>query len=167
MIRDLTVHEAMPGHYLQLAHSNQFRAPTLVPPFSSGTFIEGWAVYCEQMMAEQSYGGPEVKMQQLKMRLRVICNAILDQGIHAGNMSEQEAMDLMTKEGFQQEGEAVAKWKRARLTSAQLSTYFVGVTEHLDLRERAKARDGSAFDLKKYNDTVLPSVAPRSNTCAN
>ncbi len=71
MIRDLTVHEAMPGHYLQLAHANEFRAPTLVRAiFQSGTFIEGWAVYCEQMMAEQGYGGPEVKMQQLKMRLR-------------------------------------------------------------------------------------------------
>ncbi len=161
MIRDLTVHEAMPGHYLQLAHSNEFRAPALVRAiFQSGTFVEGWAVYCEQLMAEQGYGGPEVKMQQLKMRLRVICNAILDQGIHAKNMSEKEAMDLMMKEGFQQEGEAVAKWKRARLSSAQLSTYFVGVTEHLDLRDRAKARDGTAFNLKKYNDTVLSFGSP-------
>ena len=161
MVRDLTVHEAMPGHYLQLAHSNEFRAPTLVRAiFRSGTFIEGWAVYCEQIMAEQGYGGPEVKMQQLKMRLRVICNAILDQGIHAGNMSEQEAMDLMMKEGYQQEGEAVAKWKRARLTSAQLSTYFVGVSEHLDLRDKAKAKAGAAFDQKKYNDQVISYGSP-------
>ena len=161
MIRDLTVHEAMPGHYLQLAHANEFRAPTLVRAiFQSGTFIEGWAVYCEQMMAEQSYGGPEVKMQQLKMRLRAIANAILDQSIHAGNMSEQEAMDLMTKEAFQQEGEAVAKWKRARLTSAQLSTYFVGVSEHLDLRDSAKKKAGPLFDQKKYNDQVISYGSP-------
>jgi uncharacterized protein (DUF885 family) len=161
MIRDLTVHEAMPGHYLQLAHSNEFKAPTLVRAiFQSGTFIEGWAVYSEQMMAEAGYGGPEVKMQQLKMRLRVICNAIIDQSIHAGNMSEQEALDVMMKEGFQQEGEAVAKWKRARLSSSQLSTYFVGVTEHLAMREQAKARDGAKFDLKKYNDTVLSYGSP-------
>jgi uncharacterized protein (DUF885 family) len=161
MIRDLTVHEAMPGHYLQLAHANEFRAPTLVRAiFQSGTFIEGWAVYCEQMMAEQSYGGPEVKMQQLKMRLRAIANAILDQSIHAGNMSEQEAMDLMTKEAFQQEGEAVAKWKRARLTSTQLSTYFVGVSEHLDLRDKAKAKAGASFDQKKYNDQVISYGSP-------
>jgi uncharacterized protein (DUF885 family) len=161
MIRDLTVHEAMPGHYLQLAHSNEFKAPTLVRAiFQSGTFIEGWAVYAEQFMAENGYGGPEVKMQQLKMRLRVICNAIIDQSIHAGNMSEQEALDVMMKEGFQQEGEAVAKWKRARLSSSQLSTYFVGVTEHLALREQAKARDGAKFDLKKYNDTVLSYGSP-------
>jgi uncharacterized protein (DUF885 family) len=161
MVRDLTVHEAMPGHYLQLAHANQFRAPTLVRAiFQSGTFVEGWAVYTEQVMAEAGYGGPEVKMEQLKMRLRVICNAIIDQSIHAGNMSEQEALDVMMKEGFQQEGEAVAKWKRARLSSSQLSTYFVGVTEHLALREQARARDGAKFDLKKYNDTVISFGSP-------
>src|SRR6266699_1770930 len=161
MIRDLTVHEAMPGHYLQLARANEFRAPTLVRAiFQSGSFIEGWAVYCEQMMAEQGYGGPEVKMQQLKMRLRAICNAILDQHIHARNMSEQEAMDLMIKEGYQQEGEAVAKWKRARLTSTQLSTYFVGVTEHLDLRAAAEKKLGKDFDLKKYNDQVISYGSP-------
>ena len=161
MIRDLTVHEAMPGHFLQLARANEFHAPTFVRAiFQSGTFVEGWAVYCEQVMAEQGYGGPEVKMQQLKMRLRAICNAVLDQSIHAGNMSEQQAMDLMMKEGYQQEGEAVAKWKRARLTSAQLSTYFVGVTEHLDLRGRAKAKAGASFDQKKYNDQVISYGSP-------
>ncbi|PYL31952.1 MAG: DUF885 domain-containing protein, partial [Verrucomicrobia bacterium] len=160
-IRDLTVHEAMPGHYLQLAHSNEFKAPTLVRAiFQSGTFIEGWAVYCEQMMAEQGYGGPEVKMQQLKMRLRAIANAILDQSIHAGNMTEQQAMDLMTTATFQEQGEATLKWKRARLTSAQLSTYFVGVSEHLDLRAAAQRKFGKDFDLKKYNDQVISYGSP-------
>jgi len=161
MVRDLTVHEAMPGHYLQLSHANEFHAPTLVRAiFQSGTFIEGWAVYCEQMMAEQGYGGPEVKMQQLKMRLRAICNSILDQSIHAGKMTEEEAMDLMMKEAYQQEGEAVAKWKRARLTSAQLSTYFVGVSEHLDLREAARKKLGRNFNLMRYNDRVISYGSP-------
>src|SRR2546421_5008802 len=161
MIRDLTVHEAMPGHFLQLAHANEFHAPTLVRAiFQSGPFIEGWAVYCEQVMAEQGYGGPEVKMQQLKMRLRAIANAVLDQSIHAGNMSEQQAMDLMMKETFQEEGEAVAKWKRARLSSAQLSTYFVGVSEHLDLRAAAQQKFGKDFDLRKYNDQVISYGSP-------
>ncbi|MFL6528279.1 MAG: DUF885 domain-containing protein, partial [Chthoniobacterales bacterium] len=161
MVHDLVVHEAMPGHYLQLAHSNEFHAPTLVRAiFQSGSFIEGWAVYTEQVMAEQGFGGPEVKMQQLKMRLRVICNAIIDQSIHAGNMSEQEAISFMEKEGFQTEGEAVGKWKRARLTSSQLSTYFVGVTEHLAMREAAKQRDGARFDLKKYNDAAISFGSP-------
>jgi uncharacterized protein (DUF885 family) len=161
MIRDLTVHEAMPGHFLQLARANEFRAPTLVRAiFQSGAFVEGWAVYCEQVMAEQGYRGQEVKMQQLKMRLRAICNAVLDQSIHAGNMDEKEAMDLMMKEGYQQEGEAVAKWKRARLTSAQLSTYFVGATEHLDLRAAEQRKLGKDFNLKKYNDQVVSYGSP-------
>src|SRR5213075_1590618 len=137
--------------FLQLARANEFHAPTLVRAiFQSGSFIEGWAVYCEQVMAEQGYGGPEVKMQQLKMRLRAICNAILDQSIQAGNMTEKEAMDLMTKQGYQQEGKAVGKWKCARLTSAQLSTYFVGATEHLDLRAAEEKKLSNQFDLKKY-----------------
>src|SRR5258707_8984137 len=143
MIRDMNVHEAMPGPFLQLAHANEFRATSLIRViFRSGTFIEGWAVYCEQMMAEKGYGGPEVKMQQLKMRLRAIANAILDQSIHAGSLTEKEAMDLMMKETFQQEGEAVAKWKRARLTSAQLSPYLVGARDRLGLRSASKKKTG-------------------------
>src|SRR5438105_12702251 len=161
MVRDLTVHEAMPGHYLQLSHSNEVHAPTLVRVLlQSGTCVEGCQDYTEQVMAEQGYGGPEVKMQQLKMRLRAIANAILDQSIHAGNMTEQQALDLMMKETFQEEGEAVAKWKRARLTSAQLSTYFVGATEHLDLRAAEQKKLGKDFDLRKYNDQVISYGSP-------
>jgi uncharacterized protein (DUF885 family) len=128
--------------------------------FRSGSMIEGWAVYMEQAMAENGFGGPEVKMEQLKMRLRVIVNAIIDQSIHAGKMTEKEAIDLMEKEGFQQEGEAVAKWKRARITSAQLSTYFVGVSEWLDLRARAQAKAGKDFNAKKFNDEALSFGSP-------
>ena len=161
MLHDLTVHEAMPGHYLQLAHSNQFKAPTLVRAlYSSGTFVEGWAVYTERIMAEAGFGGPEVHMQQLKMRLRATINAIIDQKIHMGTMTEQEALDLMMKQGFQEEGEAVGKWKRARLTSTQLSTYFVGTIEHDDLRAAAEAKWGTSFNLKRYHDTVISFGSP-------
>src|SRR6185436_6941992 len=130
MLKDLTIHEAMPGHYLQLAHSHKFKAPTPIRAiFSSGVFVEGWATYAEQLMAEKGYGGAEVKMQQLKMRLRLIINAILDQKIHTAGMSEKEAIDLMMNAGFKEEGEAAGKWRRACLSSTQLSTYFVGNTE--------------------------------------
>ncbi len=161
MLYDLTVHEAMPGHYLQLAHANQFKAPTLVRAlFFSGLFAEGWAVYTERVMAEAGFGGPEVHMQQLKMRLRATINAIIDQKIHMGTMTEKEALDLMMKQGFQEEGEAVGKWKRARLTSTQLSTYFVGTIEQDDLRRDAEAKEGANFNLKRYHDTVLSFGTP-------
>lgn len=161
MLKNLTVHEAMPGHYLQIAHSNRFRAPTLVRAiFYSGSFVEGWAVYAEQLMSEHGYGGPEVKMQSLKMAVRGIINAIIDQKIHAGAMSEDEAMSLMMDEGFQEDGEAAGKWTRARLTSAQLSTYFVGAAEHNDIRDAWAARRGEITDWRAYHDKVLSYGSP-------
>jgi uncharacterized protein (DUF885 family) len=161
MLHDLTVHEAMPGHYLQLAHANQFHAPTLVRAvWMSGTFVEGWAVYAEQLMANAGFGGPEVKIQQLKMRLRVTINSILDQKIHTAGMTEKEALDLMMQCGFQEEGEAVGKWRRACQSSTQLSTYFVGAIEHDDMRAAAEKKEGAAFDLKRYHDRILSLGSP-------
>lgn len=161
MMRDLLVHEAMPGHYLQLAHSNQFQAPTLVRAvFQSGSFIEGWAVYAERVMAEAGFGGPETRIQQLKMRLRVLCNAILDQKIHMAGMTREQALDLMMRRGFQEEGEAVAKWQRAQLSYTQLATYLVGAFEHDDMRAAAEKKMGAAFNLKQYHDLVLSVGSP-------
>lgn len=164
MLHDLCVHEAMPGHYLQLAHANRFKAPTLVRSiWSSGTFVEGWAVYAERVMADAGFGGPEVRMQQLKMRLRAIINAIIDQKLHTAGMTEKEAMALMIERGFQEEGEAAGKWRRACQSSTQLSTYFVGAIEHDDLRataEKKAAASGVKFNLKRYHDTVLSFGSP-------
>jgi uncharacterized protein (DUF885 family) len=161
MMRDLLVHEAMPGHYLQLAHSNQFKAPTLVRAiFQSGSFIEGWAVYTERVMAEAGFGGPETRMQQLKMRLRVLCNAILDQKIHMAGMTKEQALELMMTRGFQEEGEAVAKWQRAQLSYTQLATYLVGAFEHDDMRAAAEKKLGAKFNLKEYHDLVLSVGSP-------
>jgi uncharacterized protein (DUF885 family) len=160
MLEDLTIHEAMPGHYLQLAHANQFHAPTKIRAiYSNGPFVEGWATYAEQVMAESGYGDPEVRMQQLKMRLRFIINSILDQKIHTAGMTEKEAMDLMMNEGFQEEGEAAGKWRRAILTSAQLSTYYVGNIEMNEIRAGWEKRHGKG-ELKKLHDTMLSYGSP-------
>jgi uncharacterized protein (DUF885 family) len=164
MLQNLTIHEAMPGHYLQLMHANKFKAPTMVRAvFGSGTFIEGWATYAEQFMAEKGYGGPELKMQQLKMRLRLIINAIIDQKIHTAGMTEREAMDMMMNDGFQEEGEAAGKWQRAILTSTQLSTYYVGNMEINGLRKAYEARNSGKVDMKTMHDLMLSfgSPAPR------
>ena len=161
MLQDLTVHEAIPGHYLQIAHSNRMQAPTLIRSiFYSGTFVEGWAVYAEQVMAEHGYGGARFKMQQLKMLTRAVINSILDQKIHAGSMTEQEAMDMMLQEGYQEDGEAAGKWIRAQLTSAQLSTYFVGIAEHNDLRRDWEAANGPIEDWRAYHDMVISYGSP-------
>ncbi|CAN5520835.1 DUF885 domain-containing protein [soil metagenome] len=161
MLQDLTIHEAMPGHYLQIMHSNKFKAPTMIRAlFGSGTFTEGWAVYAEQLMAEQGYGGAEVEMQQLKMKLRVIINSIIDQKIHTNRMTEKEAIAFMMNEGFQEEGEAAGKWKRAQLSSTQLSTYYVGSVEVNDLRKAYEAKHKGEIDLKKMHDEMLSFGSP-------
>lgn len=160
-LHDLTIHEAIPGHYLQLAHSNR-RSSTLRAVLASGPFIEGWAVYTEQMMADEGYygGDPLMKLIARKWYLRGIANALLDQSIHAGAMTRDEAMKLMIEDTFQEEREAAGKWIRAQLTSAQLPTYFVGYQEHADLRREVEKVWGDKFTLKKYHDTVLSFGSP-------
>jgi uncharacterized protein (DUF885 family) len=160
-IHNLSVHEAIPGHFLQLAHSNRY--PSLLRAvLSSGVFIEGWAVYTEQMLADEGYmnSDPLMKLITLKWYLRGIANAIIDQAIHAGGMSEEEAMRLMTVTTFQEEREAAGKWIRAQLTSTQLSTYFVGYQEHRDLRQEVEKIRGDGFSLKKYHDQVISYGSP-------
>ena len=134
MVQNLMAHEAMPGHVLQLAHARRFRGGTPVrAAFWSGSFVEGWAVYAEELMVRHGYPGEgnpgALRMQQLKMRLRTIINTILDVQLHCGELTEAGAMELMTGRGFQEEGEAAGKWRRAQLTATQLSTYYVGYTE--------------------------------------
>jgi uncharacterized protein (DUF885 family) len=157
MLAELTIHEAMPGHYLQLMHNNQF-ASKLRAVFASGPFVEGWAVYAEWVMAEHGFGGPKVVLQRQKMVLRLSANAILDHDIHAGTMDEKAALALMKDEAFQEDGEAVGKWKRARLSSAQLTTYFYGFTELLKLRRAAETRPG--FSERAYHDRLLSFGSP-------
>jgi uncharacterized protein (DUF885 family) len=157
MLAELTIHEAMPGHYLQLMHNNQF-ASKLRAVFASGPFVEGWAVYAEWMMAEHGFGGPRVRLQRQKMVLRLSANAILDHDIHAGTMDEQAALALMKNEAFQEDGEAVGKWKRARLSSAQLTTYFYGFTELLKLRKAVESQPG--FSERAYHDRLLSWGSP-------
>jgi uncharacterized protein (DUF885 family) len=165
MVHNLMVHEAMPGHYLQLQHSRRFSgsATELRAALGSGAFIEGWAVYAEELMAGLGYPGPgdprAVRMQQLKMQLRMIINAILDSRIHAHGMTEAEAMALMTGRGYQEEGEAAGKWRRALLTSAQLSTYYVGYTEVRDLAADLRAAD-PGLAPRGLHDRMLAHGSP-------
>jgi uncharacterized protein (DUF885 family) len=157
MLADLTVHEAMPGHFLQLAfgrgHPSKLRAV-----FASGPFYEGWAVYGEWVMAKHGFGGPKVRIQRQKMVLRLAVNALLDHGVHTGSMNEADALVLMMGEAFQEEGEAVGKWKRALLTSAQLTTYYYGFSEMMKLREANEKLP--AFTERTFHDAVLGHGSP-------
>lgn len=160
-IQDLTIHEGVPGHYLQLALSNRHPS-TLRSVLWSGPFVEGWGVYAEQMMIAEGYLGhdPLMKLINLKWYLRAVTNAIIDSAIHVDGMTRESAMNLMVEGGFQEEREAAGKWVRAQLTSAQLSTYFVGYQEHLGLRATMEKLWGDEFTLRRYHDQVLSYGSP-------
>lgn len=157
----LTIHEAMPGHFLQMAHANRYQGK-LRHLFQSGTFVEGWAVYTEWMMCEEGFqdDDPLLKLITLKWYLRDVTNAILDHAVHVDGISRSDAMQLMVESAFQEEREAAGKWTRAQLTSGQLSTYFVGYLEHVAMRREAEERWGDKFRLKDYHDRVLSYGSP-------
>ena len=145
MLVTLVIHEAVPGHYLQLAWAN--RSPSFVrAAFWSGVFAEGWAVYVTQVLMDLGYRAddPALLLVHWKLYLRVVTNALVDVGIHARGMTEEEAVGLMVEGGFQERSEAVKKYERARLTATQLSTYFVGSVAMWDLEEERRRRLAAA-----------------------
>ncbi|MCL1125699.1 DUF885 domain-containing protein [Shewanella surugensis] len=156
ILQILNIHEAIPGHYTQLVYANE--SPSLVKSlFGNGAMIEGWAVYAERMMLEQGYSDfePEMWLMYYKWHLRVICNTLLDYSIQVQGMSEEEAINLMTKEAFQQIAEAEGKWRRATLSQVQLTSYYAGYRGIYDLREDVKSLEETQFDLKAFHERFL------------
>lgn len=160
----LTIHEAMPGHYVQMQIANDVQPPPrrlLRSIYGNGPYIEGWAQYAEQMMLDSGFldHSPEMALTFAKEELRVIANAILDVRLQMLGMTDQEALDLMEKQTFQEKEEAQGKLQRAKLSSAQLPTYFAGWRGWLSVREDYKKAKGSAYNLTTFNDTALKQGA--------
>jgi uncharacterized protein (DUF885 family) len=163
-LRLLTIHEAVPGHYLQLAWSN--RCPSLARAvFGSGVFAEGWAVYVTQVMMDAGYGAGDraLLLNHWKYFLRAITNTLMDLRIHRGSMTEEEAMALMVEGGFQEHAEASEKWSRARLSSTQLCEYYLGSVEMTELQREARRRadaEGRPFEWRPFLESVLSHGTP-------
>jgi len=156
MLLILSIHEAYPGHYVQLEYAN--RHPSLIRRvLFSGVFAEGWAVYTEQMMLDQGFGNGNLplRLNQLKFYLRAVANAILDHKMHCAAMTDAQALKFLMEDVFQSEGEAVGKVIRAKQSSCQLSTYFVGRMAFYRLRQAVQREQGDRFDLGRYHEAVL------------
>lgn len=156
MMQILTLHEAYPGHYVQLEYAN--RNPSLVRRiFASGVYIEGWAVHMEQVMLDEGYGDGDLglRLLQLKWYLRAVANAILDNNMHSGDWNETQALRFMVDKAFQSEGEALGKVVRSKQSPCQLSTYFVGRTAMHRLRQKVQIAQGDKFALLPYHQAVL------------
>jgi uncharacterized protein (DUF885 family) len=125
--------------------------------FQSGPFVEGWAVYGEMTMLNEGYGNGDLRLRlmELKFYLRAVANAILDYKMHCTQITDEEAMEFLTADAFQSEGEAKLKLIRAKQSSTQLSTYFVGRMAHYRLRQQIERELGGQFDLGRYHEAVL------------
>ncbi|HME40074.1 MAG TPA: DUF885 domain-containing protein [Steroidobacteraceae bacterium] len=159
-MQHLTVHEAMPGHYVQAEYANQVQPRSrrlLRNIFGNGPYIEGWAVYSQQLMAEQGYLGdtPGYRLTLQKQLLRVLANTILDVRLQTMGMTDKQALDLMTKSTYQESEEANSKLQRAKLSSCQLPTYYAGYKGWLAVREHAQSKQGAAFSLKQFHESAL------------
>jgi uncharacterized protein (DUF885 family) len=156
ILQVLNMHEAIPGHYAQLVYAN--KSPSIVKSiFGNGAMVEGWAVYAERMMLESGYGNnePEMWLMYSKWNLRSVTNTILDYSVHVLGMTQEQAKDLLTKQAFQTQREAEEKWRRVQLTSVQLTSYFSGYSEIMELREQRRNALGSKFSLKQFHEQFL------------
>jgi uncharacterized protein (DUF885 family) len=163
-LMQITIHEAMPGHYVQFEVADNLEPKSrraLRNIYGNVPYVEGWALYTQQMMSEEGFmdNSVELRLTFYKQLLRSIANSILDIRLQTMNMTDQQALDLMIKDTFQEKEEATAKLQRAQLTSCQLPTYFVGLRGWLDTREEYKKRKGSAFVLSEFHDVALKESA--------
>jgi uncharacterized protein (DUF885 family) len=156
----LSIHEALPGHYVQFEHLNNIqpeRRRLLRSLFANGAYVEGWAEYIAQVMMDEGFlnNDPRFRLVMRKIRLRLLANTILDVKMQTMGMTDEQALDLMTKDAFQTQAEAEGKLVRAKLSSTQLPTYYVGLREWLALRKKYQAAAGKNFDMLKFHDLVL------------
>ncbi len=163
-LQELTIHEAMPGHYVQFEYANDVQPQArrlLRSVFSNTPYVEGWAFYTQQMMSDEGYlnNSKDLRLSFYKQALRVLANTILDVRLQTMGMTDQQALDLMMKDTFQEKEEATAKLQRAQLSSCQLPTYFAGWKGWLEAREQFKQKQGSAYSLREFHDRALKESA--------
>lgn len=163
-LQELTIHEAMPGHYVQLDYANNVQPEArrlLRNVFGNTPYVEGWAFYTQQMMSEEGYlnNSKELRLSFLKQALRALANTILDVRLQTMGMTDQQALDLMIKDTFQEKEEATAKLQRAQLSSCQLPTYYAGWKGWLAAREHYKAHQGAAYSLRDFHERALKESA--------
>jgi uncharacterized protein (DUF885 family) len=159
-IQQLTIHEAMPGHYVQQEWANEVQPTSrrvLRSVFANVPYVEGWGMYAQQLMSEEGYlnHNRELRLTWLKQKMRGLANAILDVRLQTMGMTDQQALDLMINDTFQEREEATAKLQRAQLSSCQLPTYYAGLMGWLQAREHDKQAKGSAFSLRDFHDRAL------------
>lgn len=149
------VHEAYPGHHLQLTVAA--KSPSKVRKvFGNNLFVEGWALYCEEMMWEKGYWDDlRVRLFQLKDLIWRAVRVVVDVGLHCKGMSFNEAVNLLVREAHLEHANAVAEVRRYTASPTQPLSYLTGKMAILKLRDEMQKREGSEFSLKRFHDRLL------------
>jgi uncharacterized protein (DUF885 family) len=152
----IALHEAYPGHHLQLCHACQ-RPSRIRRHFAqSNLFIEGWALYCEEMMWEEGFSAdPRVRLMQLNATLWRACRVVLDVRLHTRGLPPEAAVRYLCEEAGLEEVHARAEVKRYIETPTQPMTYLIGKRALLGIREEMQRRMGAHFALKYFHDQLL------------
>lgn len=149
------LHEAYPGHHLQLTKAN--RNKRLIRHLAdTSVFAEGWAFYCEEMMYEQKfYEDPKQRLLQLKDALWRAYRVIIDVGLHSKTISFEDAVDLLVKKVGIEEANAYTEVMRYCQSPTQPMSYYIGKLEIMDLLADYQKKHKKDFELKKFHDDLL------------
>jgi uncharacterized protein (DUF885 family) len=164
VLKWLTIHEALPGHYVQAEHANEIEPLTrrlTRALYGNGAYVEGWAEYIAQVMMQQGFADndPRYRLSYLKVWLRAVGNTVLDVRMQTMGMTDEQAMSFMMNDAFQTQAEAEGKLQRAKISSTQVPTYYVGTSEWWRLRRAYEAAKGKDFTLAEFHDRALDQGA--------
>ncbi len=153
-IVDTVVHEAYPGHHLQLSFARQH--PSLIRKITgTDVFAEGWGLYSEALMGELGYYTPEQHMMQLQWALVRATRVLLDVGLHTGTLSYEDAVKMLTDQVHLERPLAISEAKRYTEEPTQPMSYMLGEKLLLKLRERYQAKHGASATLLDFHREVL------------
>jgi uncharacterized protein (DUF885 family) len=156
-ISNTSIHEAYPGHHQQLTAAVEHPSITRLL-IDAPEFVEGWGMYCEQMMREQGFDdSPEHRVIMYTDAIWRACRIILDVRLHRGEISVPEAIDFLVGETGFERPQATAEVHRYTFTPTYQLSYLLGKVMLLRLREDERRRLGDAFSLKDFHDALLYS----------
>jgi uncharacterized protein (DUF885 family) len=164
---NVTIHEAYPGHYTQFLHLNASSATKIEKIFGSYAYVEGWAHYCEKMMADAGYGHNGDTIRAAKYRLAQsgdallrLCRLCVSIKTHCQGMTVDEGTKFFMDNWYQGDKPSRQEALRGTFDPGYLF-YTIGKLEILKLRDDYKKQEGANYSLKKFNDEVLDHGMPQ------